>query len=476
MYKILIADDEKNIRLGLQAMINREFPDTFDFVIAADGQEALDNMVDIDILLTDIKMPRMDGIQLIKELQQMEHKPAIIILSGYDDFVYAKEAIKCKVINYLLKPVNRTELFNTLKLTMEELESSNTVTYQHIDEYRANQFNYILLNSNLQKSDIEEIFKKMKLREFSFGYYVGVVDTGRKIEGAVILNQMNQFLQVDKSHETPVCFLDKDERVVMITEDKSVFSYLAEQFGKDLYSIFSIGISEKAEDITELKKTYEQAEYALKYHFIFPRRKVIFYDFIKENQCVSSLPVDLIEKISNMLGTDRDKEIKSNLLQVLDYETISLNEISYLENVSELINKIIFENFFSRLGEESIETFKLFNRIGNIYNFEDFHEYFHALEDLLMRIHEYTKQMKSVYSEQKYMDKVITYIKENYHKDLNLAVVSNYISLNYSYFSHMFKEYTGQNFVDYLKMVRIEKAKQLLKETEFKVFEISEMV
>jgi two-component system, response regulator YesN len=476
VYKILIADDEKNIRLGLQAMINREFPDTFDFVIAADGQEALDNMVDIDILLTDIKMPRMDGIQLIKELQQMEHKPALIILSGYDDFVYAKEAIKCKVINYLLKPVNRTELFNTLKSTMEDLESSNMLTYQHIDEYRANQFNYILLNSNLQKNVIEEIFKKMKLGEFSKGYYVGVVDTRRKIEGAAILNQMNQFLQVDKSHETPVCFLDKDERVVIITEDKSVFSYLAEQFGKDLYSIFSIGISEKAEDITELKKTYEQAEYALKYHFVFPRRKVIFYDFIKEKQCVSSLPVDLIEKISNMLGTDRDKEIKSNLLQVLDYETISHNEISYLENVSELINKIIFENFFSRLGEESIETFKLFNKIGNIYNFEDFHEYFHALEDLLMRIHEYTKQMKSVYSEQKYMDKVITYIKENYHKDLNLAVVSNYISLNYSYFSHMFKEYTGQNFVDYLKMVRIEKAKQLLKESEYKVFEISEMV
>nr|WP_285848113.1 MULTISPECIES: AraC family transcriptional regulator [unclassified Mesobacillus] len=74
------------------------------------------------------------------------------------------------------------------------------------------------------------------------------------------------------------------------------------------------------------------------------------------------------------------------------------------------------------------------------------------------------------------MDRAIAYIRENYHKDLNLAVVANYISLNYSYFSHMFKEYIGQNFVDYLKMVRVENAKKLLKETDFKILEISEMV
>jgi two-component system, response regulator YesN len=251
---------------------------------------------------------------------------------------------------------------------------------------------------------------------------------------------------------------------------------LKEHLGMDKHLVFTIGVSEKEQDIRELKKAYEQAVTALKYHFLYPRRPIILYEKVKGKPDVSSLPVDLINKISNMLGTERENEIKVNLKQVMDFDVITNSSISYLENLNKEINETIFKGFFKRLGEESIATFELLNKMDDIYNFDNFHEYFHALEDLLMRIHEYNKQLKSVYSEQKYMDRAIVYIRENYHKDLNLAVVSNYISLNYSYFSHMFKEYTGQNFVDYLKMVRITGAKQLLKETEYKVFEVSEMV
>lgn len=477
MYKILIADDEKNIRLGIQAMINREFPNTFETTLAADGQEALDMLNDdVDILITDIKMPRLDGIQLIKALQEKEKQPSIVILSGYDDFRYAKEAIKHRVKDYLLKPVNRNELFNALNNIIKELESSNKMTYQHIDEYRASQLNYILLNPNLQTSDIDILYKKMQMEAYNDDYYVGIVNTGNKIEGEIILNLINQRLGREQSEGSTICFLDKDELTVVITPDKEIFSLLMDQLGKDRYLFVYIGISEKAEDIREIKKFYEQAKQSLKYHFLFPRNKVFSYDTIKEKRTVSEVPVDNIRKIFNMLGTDREKEIKSHLLQVLDYETISNNDIIYLESLSEKINSIIFESFFSKLGEESMETFKLFNKIRNMYNFDNFHEYFQALEDLLMRLHEYNKQIKSVYSEQKYMDKAIAFIRENYYKDLNLAVVSNYISLNYSYFSHMFKEYTGQNFVDYLKMVRIEKSRELLRETDQKVFEISEKV
>jgi two-component system, response regulator YesN len=82
LYKILIADDEKNIRQGIQAMINREYP-TYKTFVAADGLDALDciNQEHPDILITDIKMPQLNGIQLIKELQEMDKKPALVILN-----------------------------------------------------------------------------------------------------------------------------------------------------------------------------------------------------------------------------------------------------------------------------------------------------------------------------------------------------------------------------------------------------------
>ncbi|MBT2679981.1 response regulator [Bacillus sp. ISL-35] len=474
MYKVLIADDEKNIRLGIQAMIKREYPE-FTTFIASDGQEALERIEENepDIVITDIKMPRMDGIQLIKEIQQKEIQTAIVILSGYDDFSYAKEAIKHKVRDYLLKPVNRSELFKTLKLITEELEHSQKMTYQHMDEYRASQLNYILLNPNLQKDVVEDLYKKMKIEAYPDGFYVGIIDAEVEIENAHLLEKINQLLQ---SSSDCIPFLDKDGRVTIISADLEQFSLFKEQLGRDRHLVFTIGISEKEQDIRELKKTYEQAATALKYHFLYPRRQVIFFENVKEKPDGSSIPVELINKISNMLGTERENEIKTNLRQVMDFDVIAHSSISYLEDLNQAINETIFKGFFKRLGDESLVTFELLNKIDDIYNFDNFHEYFHALEGLLMRIHEYNKQMRSVYSEQKYMDRAIAYIRENYHKDLNLAVVANYISLNYSYFSHMFKEYIGQNFVDYLKMVRVENAKKLLKETDFKILEISEMV
>ncbi|HYK73750.1 MAG TPA: response regulator, partial [Pseudoneobacillus sp.] len=115
MYKLLIVDDEKNIRLGIQAMIAREFKSIVEVETAMDGLEAIGKLKDVDILITDIKMPRMDGIQLIEHIQQSEQKtPAMVILSGYDDFEFTKAAIKNKVKDYLLKPVNRNELYQTV--------------------------------------------------------------------------------------------------------------------------------------------------------------------------------------------------------------------------------------------------------------------------------------------------------------------------------------------------------------------------
>ncbi|MFC7373411.1 response regulator [Fictibacillus iocasae] len=471
MYKMIIADDEKNIRLGIQAMINREFPDTFETVVASDGQEVLDLMEQVTphIVITDIKMPRMSGIELIQAIQQREEKaPALVILSGYDDFVYTKEAIKANVKDYLLKPVNRSELFQTLNNIMHELETAEEEADQFLDGYRTSQLNYMLLNPNSETDGLEHFYENMQIEPFVHGYYVGIAVTEER--------GINQWLKNEGLSGKILSFRDSEGRNVIVVADRDIFDKLNEYLKRDRHSSFSIGISGHTEEIKDIKRAYEQADKALKYRFIYPRSTKIAYDEVADKEQVPELPLENIKKIYNMLGTDREKEIKEYLKEILEYELVEKRDISYLEDISKEINNTIFESFFARLGEESVETFKLFNKIGNLYSFENYHEYCQALEKLLMRLHEYNKQMKSVYSEQKYMDKAIDYIKENYYKDLNLAVVSNYISLNYSYFSHMFKEYTGQNFVDYLKEVRVGEAKKLLIETDDKVFEISEKV
>ncbi|WP_214480506.1 response regulator [Bacillus sp. SM2101] len=480
MYKLLIVDDEKNIRLGIQAMIKREFSKLIDTMVAADGVEALELIREnsIDILITDIKMPRMDGIALIKELHTSEDKPILFILSGYDDFEYTKAAIKCKVRDYLLKPVNRQELFEALQHTIDELATNRLASHQHLDDFRTSQLNYILLNPNIQEEQVQHICTKININVFPNGFYVGVIEQDRIIKGEDFLQHIrNQITTYRKNDVDDIfCFLDKDGHTVVITGNESIFTFIKDQFKKEKYPSFSIGVSEKRAEIKHLKKSYIEACYAVKYQFLFPKRQVILYKEIKDRKENIAPPIEAINKISNMLGTEREKEIKTLLFAVLDYEKISKYDISYMETIGKKLNTLVFEKSFAKLGEESIENFQLVHKVADIYNFNDFHQYFHAIEDLTMRLHEYIKQVKSVYSEQKYMDKALQYIEDNFHKDLNLAVVSNYISLNYSYFSHVFKEYTGLNFVDYLKKVRIRRAKLLLVDTGEKVYEISKQV
>jgi two-component system, response regulator YesN len=477
MYNLLIVDDEKNIRLGIEAMISREFSGEFAIETASDGMEALEKIKgkSFDLLITDIKMPRMDGIQLIQQIQQLGTKePALIILSGYDDFEYTKAAIKSKVKDYLLKPVNRSELFQTVRNVLEEFKLKTDHDFQHLEDYRISQLNYILLNPNINEQAVEKICENIQLPHYPNGFYLGVVDHRKKLDGEDLLLRISHYLEPEAGKEKAVLFLDKDDRVVVISQVNR-FLQMKESLSKEKYLTFSIGVSTHKGTLGQLKDAYDEASQALKYHFLYPTRKIIFYENIDARNRNDDIPVEMIKKIANMLGTEREKELKSNLLKVMDYEKISENHISYMEGLSKEIN-LVFESFFSKLGDEPVETFKLFNKVADIYNFESFYEYYQTLEELLLRLHEYNKQLRSIYSEQKYMDKAISYINDNYHKDLNLAVVSNHISLNYSYFSHMFKEYTGQNFVDYLKKVRIDEAKKLLTQPEFKVLEISEMV
>ncbi|URJ62342.3 response regulator transcription factor [Paenibacillus polymyxa] len=134
--KLLIADDEKNIRMGLQAMIEREFSGLYECVLVKDGREAWQHVKQFlpELVITDIRMPVMDGIMLMQHIRELEseRRPLVIILSGYDEFQYAREAIRCGAREYLLKPIVREELFGALAVLNEELKQKNHLTYDSV--------------------------------------------------------------------------------------------------------------------------------------------------------------------------------------------------------------------------------------------------------------------------------------------------------------------------------------------------------
>ncbi|MBT2757801.1 response regulator [Mesobacillus foraminis] len=128
MLKLMIVDDEPMILRGLMNIIEKGSTPCSEIVSASDGFEALEKLEDFrpDLLITDINMPEMTGLELIKNAQSKGFCKRFVILTGYDETVYLHQAIRCKVIDYLLKPINKTELYDVLtNLSVELLSTVN---------------------------------------------------------------------------------------------------------------------------------------------------------------------------------------------------------------------------------------------------------------------------------------------------------------------------------------------------------------
>lgn len=491
MRKILIIDDEKLIRLGVKAMIERKEKNYYDITLCSNGKEALELVSKeiFNIIITDIRMPQMDGITFIQKLQKYKNKPAIIILTGYDDFNYALEALKCGAKNYLLKPIKREELYSSLDKieeeikNIEELYKKENLINSYIEDFRSNELNYILLKDGITEDEIESIGNRIGLNIFQERYYLGILLNanftenmkGKKLENEIDLI-LNNF--PGKKIEEITSFLDFDKNLVLISKSKEIFNYLDDNLKKDNLFRFAIGLSEENEGFRSIKDSYEQAKQAVKYRmFSYASGSVLIeYEIIKHKDRDYGIPFSQIQKLSNMMGTEREKEIYKIINEIFNEADAKNYDISYIEELNYTINKAILSSMKPNALMKEDSLAGKFERFTSVYNFLNYKEYMSELESFIVYINEYIKTMKDIYGDKNSIEKAIEYINKNYNKDLDLAMVSNEVSLNYSYFSQLFKQHTGESFVTYLKKIRVEKAKELLRSDRYKVYEIANKV
>ena len=490
MNQILIVDDEKNIRIGLQVMIEREYPDKYQIRLAVDGEEGLElyEQLPADIIITDIRMPVLDGLEMMKRIAAMEQTdtmPQTIILSGYDDFEYAKTAIQFKVQDYLLKPVRREELFKAMDKIELALEIKRRKVVQETEyavyreELRTSLLQQLLLVSEPISKDLEEMSKLIGFEQYPEHYHIGVLmcvdDEGHKMDRKNMAHLMERLTEAIPQL-IEMAMEDQDGRIVIMVHNEAIFHQIARQSAEMGVSSLLIGVSDSVTGIGQYREAYLQALAALSYTFIMPQHTVIPYSLIQDKMVYPLSPHEEFRKLYNMLGTDREKEMKLQLKQLFKLDQLANMDIHYLQLTSKQMNEFVLDTVFHQYGEASVEVIKLYRKVGDMSNFRYFHQYYRNLEWLLMNLNDYVKQVQSVHSDHDGIKKAIAYIEANYHRPLNMAVVSNHVSLNYSYFSEMFKAYTGENFVFYLKKVRIQHAKELIKADKGKFFEIGEAV
>lgn len=462
MRTVLIVEDEKMIRQGIRAMVQRSGVPVETIMECNNGQMAL-NILEtqrVDVMLTDIRMPKMDGIELVREMQKLPHKPLTVVISGYDDFSYAVEMMRSGVKEYLLKPVDREKLRQVLEGLEKELMAEREAE-EHFRKVGYQQLGQAMLSDSMPKEELLALSRRLDGRLLYPEYYVCCLEKGG-----------------DQAEEREAYFyLETEESAVYVVEEESL-GFLLKNELRDSY----VGVSGLHSGAEELRGAWLEAKQARVRAFCQSSHLCRFGDEGKEAPGSGAaaqaggkdelLLDETLHKIVQMIGTDKIKEavrLTELFLGRVKRGVYGENELTHYFEV--LIPDI--QRTYQNALEEHGEALQQFHKPFVYSSVEELTE---ELTGWMLSFHEKMDTRFEDYRNRQKMQQAVEYIRKNYSSDLNMAVVSNYVSMNYSLFSFAFKQYTGKNFVNYLKELRIEEAKRLLKETQLRVVEISQQV
>ena len=462
MKTVLIVEDEKMIRQGIKVMIQRSGVPVETILECNNGETALEMIREqtIDVMFTDIRMPKMNGIELVEKMQECEHIPLTVAISGYDDFSYAVDMMRNGVKEYILKPVERTKLVEVLQKLNAEVEK-NRAKEAAKQTLGCQQIKHLMLIPGT--SEELQALESQYAREFIWNLngkdYV-VCCTNRK-ENRIVQNE--EFIFLPEVAQNDCFVVEKQEAEQLLAEELS-----------DCY----VGISAVYQGIRELRSAYLEA-YEMRKRAFCRNKKVVYFGETEEH-----IPEKLIKEASRfimdeakmqrvqILGTERKDEMEKIWHQFFfEVKNGRITEQQYeecMQNFFEEEEKT-YRNIFEDFDEKKMDVSGIFAEDTIDLYEEDLLAYLCCVQERILGQFDANKNKQK-------MQQAIAYIEENYAGDLNMAVVSNYLSMNYSMFSYSFKQYTGTNFVNYLKNIRMREAKRLLKETDMRIIEISQEV
>lgn len=450
MNSVLIVEDEKLIRQGIKSMIQRSGVPVNTIMECNNGVIALEILKSqkVDVMFTDIRMPKMDGVELVEKMQELEEKPMTVVISGYDDFSYAVHMLRNGVKEYILKPVDRDQITEILKRLNQEIEERQ-IQLQETRNIGYQQLKYLLLNQNITAEETEIIKKQFEELLLSGEYVV------------CCLERQESYPENDM-----IIFLNDVEGSSVYIVDASCKELLLRNELRDKFA----GISALHHSLEEVRVAYQEAKAARKNAF-FRCLPVQEYQEAAE-QGKMLLEQELMQQIAQMIGTDKIEDALLKLEKTAEaVKHAKLSQDSFAEGMKKLIANIT-ETYGNVIGEEGEEL----KALENFYAFSNLDAYMEALTGWIIVFHEKVDAHFDDYKNKQKVKQAMEYIQENFYKDLNMAVVSNHVSMNYSLFSYIFKQYTGNNFVNYLKNLRIDMAKKLLEETDLRILEISQKV
>ncbi len=472
MYKILIVDDERIERNGIKMLLGKTGIEC-EITEAANGRDALEyiNNNDIDILLTDVKMPFMDGIELIENVVKLNRSIKYVIFSGCSEFDYARQAVRLGVSDYILKPVDPNEFENTLHKVINDLEESrleDDIMSKSI-EYMCEHMLYMAANKNepseiikysegVVSTEFLEKFARIMLMEFDEDFF-GKRGADLKEKLYKIEPQITRYLNLNQN-QSLLFFEDADLDFVDTAE--RISSYVENEYGLPCF----IAISSQVNGMADIGSRVDELDDIMENKFYHKDCRV-FYEGMSCNE-------------GSMIQVDDDTLMKQMRQDIKMKDTGSLRghfdrfcvKYSNKTNFSQVYIKFLFSNLLKDFYENiSNADEKVLNEeIDTLYKANSFDTVREIVLKNIERLEaEFNVNPQMMHRE---IEVVKQYIYEHYGEEISVDNLADRVYMAPSYLSAVFKKETGQNLSKFIKAYRMEQAKDLLENTMLKIVDI----
>lgn len=468
MYSIIIIDDEINIRNGISKYIETNHPDVKVEATFEDGYDAIEYLKNhkVDIIITDVKMISVSGIEVAKYVYNNLPSSKVIILSGYREFEYAREALSYNVKYYLTKPTDFEELSSVIESTIEELsrEHKQNKRVSYYEKYRP-MFKDELLSDILMGAvnDVETLESKFDLLETAMP-----LSECRFAIVNLYMDNYNDYLEnnwmygKDQLNEATENFIESQN-----TDKIYFFMVLNDKGEAKLLGIISSYYEGNLEDVISrhLQKVSDFAGENLKLHFNFLIEKIYQNaQELLEGKATTDIFYNIEEQIRLLvthINMDNDScaesivQSISDRLSSLDFEEAKEMGLTILSSMANILDNKEYIPYYEK-GVDSQHDIASLNAYVN------------------SEITKLSNQLLSNKDNFMVIEKAKKYIEANFGSDISLSDVADFVFLNPAYFSRYFKQYTGMNFIQYLLDVRMNHAKKLLND-DFSIEEVTKI-
>ncbi len=481
MYKVYIADDEEVVRQGLKMILDWN---ELGFEICGEANNGLTAYHDIrilkpDLIMIDIRMPKLQGLELVHKLRDDGYLGRVIVLSGYSEFKYAQEAIQYDVDYYLTKPLDEVEL-RAAVINIRSILQKSALHTEHINYYQE-KAKYKILEDMIKTES-----KSLATIEYSLGELNLEADLYQILILQSIEDGFNSYEDLCHSLKVPYKtnsierLIEQQHEVILLKGELIVSRFMEyrEKHFMDRGREYFIAAGNVVTGINDIYYSYHEALAIFERRFFFRHEKFIAIQ--------TDLPQTRV--LSESFSAKDSKEYGQKIYDLL---------ILYKKKESKIVLDELLENLsYSKNSAESVKSFlagmyiyivQEFKKDYSSYNLQfqtsaEIIQWMHSriyLRDIIAFIGQEVERMIqqiSDFNSDGIVDEIVEYIKYHYTEDIKLKTLAPKFGYNSSYLGKIFSKKHGISFNDYLHQVRTEKAKKLLLDKKYKVYEVSDMI